>query len=173
MARPRGARGAVLRKLSVRGPAGPQARRSLAWAVLLVVLSQAAAAQGAPDGAALFARHCATCHGVDAAGVVGLAPPLKGEHWARLGAEPSYLPTVMLHGLSGSIKVNGQLFVGSMPPFAGQLDDEALAAVANALRRLQGAADGHAYQAADFKALRGAAGSPPATRALRLKVLGG
>ncbi len=141
--------------------------------VVLLALAGTAAAQAAPDGAALFAKTCAICHGADASGIVGLAPPLKGDHWGKLGAERSYLPTVLVHGLSGNIKVNGQTFIGSMPPIAGQLDDEALAAVANALRKLQGAADAAPFTAEDFKAQRGATGSPPATRALRAKVLGG
>ena len=81
-------------------------------------------AQAAPDGAALFAQHCALCHQPDAAGAVGLAPALKGEHWRRLGADRAYLPTVLINGLSGAIQVNGATFVGSMPAFGAQLDEQ-------------------------------------------------
>ncbi|MBL0087470.1 MAG: cytochrome c [Ideonella sp.] len=83
----------------------------------------------AADGQALFKQHCAVCHQETATGTVGLAPSLQGEHWQRLGAERAYLPTVMLKGLAGMIKVGGQPFVGSMPPFAPQLGDEDLAAM--------------------------------------------
>jgi len=126
----------------------------------------------AADGAALFQQHCATCHQASAAGTVGLAPGLLGPHWQRLGADSSYLPTVLLKGLSGMIKVDGQAFVGSMPAMAPTLDDEALAAVANHLRGLQGATTDKAFTAADFTALRGKPGNPNQTRALRRQLLG-
>lgn len=124
----------------------------------------------APDGTALFAQHCATCHQPDGSGTVGLAPSLKGEHWAKLGADRSYLPRVLVHGLSGAIKVNGQTFVGSMPGFAA-LDDSTLAAVASHLRRLQGATEA-GYTADEIRAARAQAGGPPQTRALRVQIVG-
>ncbi|MEJ6001220.1 c-type cytochrome [Paucibacter soli] len=140
--------------------------------LLLLVAAQAALAQGGgPEGAALFAQHCATCHQADASGTVGLAPPLKGAHWARLGADRAYLPTVLLHGLSGPIQVGGQRFVGSMPAFGAQLDDASLAAVANHLKRLQGAEE-PVLGADEFKAQRQLAGSPPQTRQRRVQLLG-
>ena len=77
----------------------------------------------AAEGGALFAQNCAACHQSDGSGTVGLAPPLKGEHWQRLGQERSYLANVITHGLSGLIVVNGQRFVSSMPAFASQLND--------------------------------------------------
>lgn len=139
--------------------------------LLLLASVNAAAAQGGPDGAALFAQHCATCHQADGSGTVGLAPPLKGAHWAKLGADRGYVPMVLLHGLSGPIKVNGQSFVGSMPAFGGQLDDASLAAVANHLKRLQGTDDA-VLSPDEFKAQRQQAGSPPQTRLRRSQVLG-
>lgn len=129
-------------------------------------------AQGAPDGASLFAQHCAPCHQADGAGTVGLAPALKGDHWLKLGAERSYVARVLVQGLSGPIKVNGQIFVGAMPAFAAQLDDAALAAVATHLRRLQGAADVVPYNAAEMGAVRAQAGNAAQTRALRLQITG-
>lgn len=135
----------------------------------IAVLCAAGAAQAA-DGAALYAANCAPCHQPDGAGAVGLAPALKGEHWVKLGADKAYLPTVVVHGLSGPIKINGQPFVGSMPAFGAQFDDATLAAIATHVRSLQGAAD--AVSADDIKAARAAAGSPPQTRQLRVKILG-
>ena len=102
----------------------------------------AAAQASAVAAAALFAQHCAACHQADGAGTVGLAPALKGEHWARLGPDRNYLPTVLLKGLSGPIKLGTETFVGSMPGFADALDDAALALLASHVRRLQGAAVG-------------------------------
>lgn len=125
------------------------------------------------DGPALFAQHCASCHQADGAGTVGLAPTLKGEHWAKLGADRSYLPTVLVHGLSGAIKVGAQTFVGSMPPFGPQLDDAALAEIATHVRRtLQGAVDAAAYTPAELKAVREQPGSPPQSRQRRSQLLG-
>lgn len=137
---------------------------------VLAMLLAAAGAQAAPDGAALFAQHCAPCHQADGSGTVGLAPSLKGDHWARLGAERGYLAAVLTHGLSGPIKVNGQPFSGSMPAFAAQLDDASLAAVATHVRRLQGAEVD--YSAEELKAAREKPGGPPQTRALRTQLLG-
>jgi mono/diheme cytochrome c family protein len=124
------------------------------------------------DGAALYAQHCAACHQADGSGTVGLAPPLTGEHWARLGADRGYLPTVVVHGLSGAIKLGTQTFVGSMPPFGAQLDDAAIAEIATHVRRrLHGAADAPAYTPADVKAAREQPGSPPQSRLRRVQLL--
>lgn len=137
-------------------------------APLLLLLS--GMAHAAPEGSALYAQHCAACHQVDGSGTVGLAPSLKGEHWARLGADRGYLAGVMQHGLSGPIMVNGQRFVGSMPAFSGQLDDTQLAAIATHLMGLQGRS-GEAYTAAELKAARDAGGSPPQSRERRAQLL--
>jgi mono/diheme cytochrome c family protein len=143
-------------------------RCAAAFAAALLLPMAAAAA----DGAALFAQHCASCHQADGSGTVGLAPPLKGEHWARLGADRGYLPMVIVHGLAGPIKLGGgQTFVGSMPSFGPQLDDEAVAALAGHVRRLQGSSDAPPT-AAEVKAERAKAGSPPQSRQRRLQLLG-
>lgn len=139
--------------------------------LLILVVAVPVAAQTAPDGAALFAQHCAACHQPDGSGAVGLAPALKGEHWAKLGEQRHYLPTVLVHGLSGPIKVNGVAFVGIMPAFGAQLDDATLAAIATQVRKLQGA-ESSLYAAEDLKAARDKPGSPPQTRQLRTQILG-
>ena len=127
----------------------------------------------AADGAALFKQHCAACHQETAAGTVGLAPPLLGEHWQRLAGERSYLPTVVLKGLSGPIKLaGGGSFNGNMPAFAATLTDDELVAVAGHLRGLQGAAGDKPLAADEVAALRNGPGNPALTRALRRKILG-
>lgn len=150
----------------------PAARASRLLPACAALLGGHAGVAAAADGAALFAQHCAACHQADASGTVGLAPSLKGEHWARLGADRGYLLMVMVHGLAGSIKLNGQTFVGSMPPIGAALDDEALAGVADHLRGLQGATGHRPYAAAEVQAARALAGSPPQTRLRRLQLLG-
>ena len=140
------------------------------WGVLVSMIGLGAPLAHAAEGAALFAQHCATCHQADGSGTVGLAPPLQGAHWQRLGADRNYLAQVITHGLSGLIVVNGQRFVGSMPAFAGQLNDEQLAAIATHVQSLQERM-GPAYAAADMAAARSSAGSPPQSRALRMQLL--
>lgn len=146
-------------------------RSSRVVAAWLFVAACAPAVAAQPAGAALFAQHCASCHQADGSGTVGLAPALKGEHWLKLGADRGYLPAILVHGLSGPIKVNGQMFVGSMPAVA-ELDDASLAAVASHVRSLQGASGDAAYTAEEFKAARGQPGSPPQTRARRVRIVG-
>jgi mono/diheme cytochrome c family protein len=143
--------------------------KRLALAVASGAVAGAAFAQA--DGAALFNTHCAVCHLADGAGQPGVAPALKGEHWAKLAAERAYLPNVLLYGMSGVIKVNGQTFVGVMAPFAN-LDDAALAAIATHVRKLQGAADAKPYAADEIKAVRDKPGNPQATRQLRASLVG-
>lgn len=151
--------------------------RATAHAPVVLALSLLAAASApvaAADGAALYATHCAACHQADGGGTVGLAPPLRGEHWVRLAAQRGYLAAVLLNGLSGPIKLGTQTFVGSMPGFAAQLDDDALAAIATQVRRLQGAAAAEpAYGAEEIRAERAKPGSPPQTRQRRVQLLGG
>jgi len=56
----------------------------LAW-MLIAEPAGAAATQPAADGAALYRVHCATCHGVDGAGVTDRGPSLL--HEGRAAAE--------------------------------------------------------------------------------------
>jgi mono/diheme cytochrome c family protein len=147
-------------------------RAASGFALLALACGTTASALAAPDGTALFKQHCAICHQESAAGTVGLAPPLLGEHWQKLGADRSYLPTVLSKGLSGPIKVAGQSINALMPAFAGQVDDEALAAIANHLRGLQGAAADRPFVAADLAEARAKPGNQATTRALRRQILG-
>ena len=58
-------------------------------------------------GQALFDGRaaCFGCHGKQGQGVEGMAPPLAKSEWVT--GEPQRLIKVLLHGLSGPIKVNG------------------------------------------------------------------
>lgn len=146
-------------------------RRVVATLLLMAGLPPAALAQA--DGAALYAQHCAACHQADGSGTVGLAPPLKGEHWGKLGADRGYLPMVVIWGLSGPIKLGPANFVGAMPGLGAQLDDAAVAALATHVRKLQGAPGEAPYGADEVKAQRERAGGPTQTRQRRLQLLGG
>lgn len=97
-----------------------KARLALAVSVLLPWLALAA-----PDGADLYQRHCALCHGVNGQGVAGLFPPLAASDFLSKQREKSL--RAPLEGLSGKIEVNGQPYLGAMPPVI--LRDEEVAAV--------------------------------------------
>jgi mono/diheme cytochrome c family protein len=150
----------------------PAARRALATAAAGALVAAAVPAWSATDGAALFSQHCAVCHQETAVGTTGLAPTLLGEHWLRLGANRHYLPSVLTKGLAGPIKVAGQTINAAMPVFGGLIDDSSLAAIANHLRGLQGAADEPPYTADDLATARGKPGNQMSTRALRRQILG-
>lgn len=143
--------------------------RSGAWLVTSLLVLGPVQAQTV-DGAALFGQHCAACHQASGAGTPGLAPALRGAHWARLGQEPRYMASVVLNGLSGPILVDGQRFVGAMPSFAATLTDTELAAVLDHVVRLQ-ERQAPPWDAAGVAAVRAAGGNQSATRALREQLL--
>ena len=83
-------------------------------------------------GQALFAGTCSTCHQANGAGLPGVFPPLAKSDW--LVANPKRSIDVVLNGLSGPVKVNGQDYNSVMPPMNQLNDDE----VANILTYVQG-----------------------------------
>jgi len=84
-------------------------------------------------GKTVYATLCAACHQPTGAGMEGLAPPLVDSEWV-LG-KPEVLPRIVLHGLSGAVKVNGQSFNLEMPPLGPALSDEQIAGVLTYIRR--------------------------------------
>jgi glucose/arabinose dehydrogenase/mono/diheme cytochrome c family protein len=106
----------------------PPRRRFPSPCLLLVLLLSAwpeTRAKSATEGAALYQRHCALCHGLQGAGVPGVFPPLAGSDFLRNERDKALLAP--LEGLSGKIKVNGRTYQGVMPPV--MLDDDQLVAV--------------------------------------------
>lgn len=73
-------------------------------------------------GQALFAGTCSTCHQPNGQGMEGVFPPLAKSDW--IAADPARLPLVILHGLSGPLKVNGKDYASVMPPMSQLTDDE-------------------------------------------------
>ena len=82
------------------------------------------------DGAGVYAGACTVCHGSDGKGASDAFPPLAGHAIELAAAERSYLPLVLIYGLSGEIDVGGKSFNGVMPPW-GHLSNEEIAAVLN------------------------------------------
>ena len=86
------------------------------------------------EGALLYQRICAACHRQDGSGGIGVAPPLRGSEWVT--GDAGRLIRIMLHGVSGPIRVGGQVFRGAtMPGVGAQLDDRELAAIGSFVRR--------------------------------------
>lgn len=95
----------------------------------LTLLAMPAMAQG-PDSMQLFADYCGACHMSDGSGQPGLAPPLVDPAlWERLGEHaPDYIGGVILGGLTGTIEVGGQTYIGlAMPPHDFLADEEVMA----------------------------------------------
>lgn len=118
-----------------------------------------AAVAAAVDGAAVYAASCAGCHGAEGAGVPGAFPPLAGHAAALAAADRDHLPRVVLYGLQGEIRVEGQRYAGVMPAWA-HLSDAEIAALLDHLLGLGGAGDEPdaaapaPYTAAEVAALR-------------------
>lgn len=150
---------------------GPYTRPALGDHRTLADLSgpQPGAAGAAVDGKALFAAQCAACHQATGKGLPGVFPPLDGSEWVH--GEPRILANILLHGVTGEIEVEGQIYQGQMPAFA-QLSDAELAGVASYIR---GAWSNQAepVQAALFEAERkaGAARTTPFEGGAALKAL--
>ena len=83
-------------------------------------------------GKAVYEAACVPCHQLHGRGQEGLAPPLAQSEW--VAGPPERLVRIILHGLRGPIKVNGQTYELDMPAL-GVLDDEQIAAVLTFIRR--------------------------------------
>lgn len=100
---------------------------------------------GAPAAAALFAEHCAACHGEDGAGVAGLAPNLTDDAWIW-GGDPETIYETIAYG----VRVEGFFARASeMPRFGedGLLDAAAIAEVAAYVAALDDPAQLAAHEA--------------------------
>lgn len=95
--------------------------RALAIGVALLAGPWSPATAAAADHSAVFSANCSMCHQLDAKGVPGQFPRLAGRasRIASTAAGRRYLEQVVLHGMTGSITVDGTPIVGGfMPPFA-------------------------------------------------------
>ncbi len=92
-------------------------------------------------GAELFGETCATCHGTEGRGNIGLAPPLTGSPWVRDADD--WLVRIALQGVRGPIRVQDETWNGAMPGHGHdpRFDDEGLAGLLTFLRRAWGHGD--------------------------------
>ena len=82
--------------------------------------------KAANPGQEVYVAVCQQCHQATGQGVPGLYPPLAGSDW--LSKEADVLIRIILHGLQGPIKVNGQDYGAAMAMTAqGALEDQKIA----------------------------------------------
>lgn len=91
-----------------------------------------AAAVKTVSGAAVFTSRCVSCHQANGQGIPGAFPPLVKS--AYVLGDPQILVRIVLQGLQGEIKVEGQAYNGLMPPWQDQLSDGETTAVINYIR---------------------------------------
>jgi mono/diheme cytochrome c family protein len=84
------------------------------------------------DGAEIFAAQCVACHQATGEGIPGVFPPLAGSNWVNGPGAP--LARILLHGVQGTLTVNGKAYHGAMPNFGQQLSDAQVAAVLTYIR---------------------------------------
>jgi putative membrane-bound dehydrogenase-like protein len=111
-------------------------------------------------GEALFGASCAACHGADGSGQPGLAPSLVGSPW--LLDTDGWPIRIVLHGVTGPIRVGGEEWNLAMPGHAHdpRFTDEAVAGLLTYTRRAWGNA-GEPITPAQVAAVRASARAMP------------
>lgn len=109
-------------------------------------VAQEARKGGGVDGEKLYMNTCAACHQQSGKGLVGAFPPLEGSSIV-LDEDPELMLQVILAGY------DARSDYGVMPPFAAQLNDEEIAAIANHERTSWGN-DASEVTAEDVKKVR-------------------
>lgn len=117
--------------LSASAPGSASPATTLAAAAPAIVRATADATPPAPDGAALFASTCATCHMADGSGVPFLQPSIKGSAWIS-SPDPQLLLSLILRG-SAVLGEAAQAYDNDMAP-QEHLTDAEIAAVATHVR---------------------------------------
>jgi mono/diheme cytochrome c family protein len=116
----------------------------------------AAPPASAKTGAEIFAVTCASCHQANGEGVPDRYPPLAGSEW--VSGDADRMLRIVLHGLTGEVEVQGEMFTGLMPAWGPNLKDPQVAAVVSYVRdRFGGGAK--AVTAADVQRVRKATAS--------------
>ena len=105
----------------------------------------------ATSGEALYARHCAACHGDRGEGRFPVFPPLIGS--ARANGDPKAAIAIVLDGLQGPTEVGGVTYDSVMPGFRDQLTDAEIAATLTHVRMAIGTRAGE-VDATDVREVR-------------------
>jgi len=86
----------------------------------------------AEQGARVYERHCATCHGEQGQGAPGIYPALAGNRAVLLADPTNLVQSVLYAGFAPSTTGHPRPF--GMPPFVLELEDRDIAAVLTHLR---------------------------------------
>ncbi len=92
----------------------------------------AAAAPANANGAKVFSTNCSSCHGATGQGLPGAFPPLANN--PTVTGDPNKVIGIVLHGLKGTISINGQTYNGQMPAWKGTLSNSDIADVITYIR---------------------------------------
>jgi len=122
-------------------------RVGLSTSLFLFILSSGRCLDGrepdqVPDAAAgrsQYEKHCVACHQPDGSGAKGGGPPLAGSSWVK-GPE-SRLIRIVLHGVRGSIEVNGETYNREMLGFGQVVTEGEIAALLSYVRSQWGDID--------------------------------
>ena len=110
--------------------------------LLFLSIAKFAAAQDAPPadvmtkGQQVYMMVCFACHQPTGLGLPNMFPPLASSDWTS-APKPDRMIRMVLHGVTGPIKVNGQPFntpAPLMPPQGATLNNEQIAAVLTYVR---------------------------------------
>jgi nitrite reductase (NO-forming) len=128
-----------------------------------VAVAAQAAAEGAltledqiAAGKQLFAGTCSVCHQANGEGLPNVFPPLAKSDY--LAADPKHAIDIVLHGLTGKIKVNGHEYDSVMPPMSQLNDDE----IANILTYVLNSWDNPGGRISKAEVAEARANPPPA-----------
>lgn len=113
-------------------------------------------AQQVDAGRALYQGTCSVCHQQNGAGLVGVFPPLAKSDY--LAADTRRAIGIVLNGLSGPVKVNGNDYASVMPPMS-QLNDDEVANILTYVLNSWGNAGGHVNKD-DVTAIRNSTDRP-------------
>ncbi|MFB9069441.1 copper-containing nitrite reductase [Pseudofulvimonas gallinarii] len=74
-------------------------------------------------GKSLYTGTCSVCHQDNGAGLPGVFPPVASSDWVKSHSHEELIK-VVLNGLTGPVKVNGEDYNSVMPPMSQLTDDE-------------------------------------------------
>lgn len=81
------------------------------------------------QGNTVYATHCASCHGANGEGIMGIFPPMKGDP-VVIDKDPGRHIGIVLYGLNGGT-IRGVHYAAAMPEHGSELSDAEIAAVVN------------------------------------------
>jgi mono/diheme cytochrome c family protein len=113
-----------------------QAEKAAPAAAVQVRPSEQQAGAMLKQGARLYEKHCADCHGADGAGVPRVYPPLAKNRSILMEYSINPIRMVLVGGFPPSTEGNPRPY--GMPPFAYDLNDQEIAAVVTYIRQSWG-----------------------------------